>query len=104
MLFSKPSALLLLTLATSFSAVSQDKTPKYSNEFLNIGVSARALGMSNAFLATCNDVTAGYWNPSALLDMKGDMQKICTAMFTFVAMKDGKPMPHGLSFAELSQE
>lgn len=39
---------------------------KYSNEFLNIGVDAKALGMSNAVVATVNDVTAGYWNPAGL--------------------------------------
>jgi hypothetical protein len=47
---------------------------KYSNEFLQIGVSARALGMSNAFISTVDDVTAGYWNPAGLTQMKGDLQ------------------------------
>ena len=32
-------------------------------------------------------------------DMKGNSQKMCTAMFTFVAMKEGKPYPHSLSFS-----
>lgn len=32
-------------------------------------------------------------------DREGQVQKICTAMFTFVAMKDGKPFHHGLSFS-----
>jgi len=41
--------------------------PKYSNEFLSIGVGARALGMSNSNIAIVNDVTAGYWNPAGLL-------------------------------------
>jgi hypothetical protein len=45
-------------------------TPKYSNEFLNIGVGARALGMGNAQTALANDVTASYWNPAGLLDIK----------------------------------
>lgn len=35
-------------------------------------------------------------------DMKGNIEKMCTAMFTFVAMKEGKPYPHGLSFALLN--
>lgn len=48
--------------------------PKYSNEFLAIGVGARALGMSNAQVAVVNDVTAGYWNPTGLLDIKSDLQ------------------------------
>lgn len=34
-------------------------------------------------------------------DMKGNTEKMCTAMFTFVAMKEGKPYPHGLSLALL---
>ena len=39
---------------------------KYSNEFLSIGVGARAQGMGNAFIASVDDVTAGYWNPAGL--------------------------------------
>lgn len=45
---------------------STTRTPKYSNEFLKIGVGARAFGMGNAQVAAANDVTAGYWNPAAL--------------------------------------
>jgi len=48
--------------------------PKYSNEFLAVGVGARALGMGNAFTAVTNDVTSGYWNPAGLLGVKGDIQ------------------------------
>ncbi len=42
------------------------QAPKYSNEFLNVGVGARALGMSNSYITSANDVTAGYWNPAGL--------------------------------------
>ncbi len=42
---------------------------KYSNEFLKIGVGARAFGMGNAMSAVADDVTAGYWNPAGLTDM-----------------------------------
>jgi acyl-CoA hydrolase len=35
-------------------------------------------------------------------DMKGNNEKMCTAMFTFVAVKEGKPHPHGLSFSTLT--
>lgn len=48
--------------------------PKYSNEFLTIGVGARALGMSGSVVATCSDVTSGYWNPAGLVLGKGDLQ------------------------------
>ncbi|MCC6690189.1 MAG: PorV/PorQ family protein [Bacteroidia bacterium] len=47
---------------------------KYSNEFLQIGVGARALGMSNATVATVNDVTSGYWNPAGLLHLKSNIE------------------------------
>ncbi|HEY9116749.1 MAG TPA: hypothetical protein VIN11_02925, partial [Roseivirga sp.] len=45
-------------------------TPKYSNEFLAIGVGARALAMSNAMTSVVDDVTAVYWNPAALTDIE----------------------------------
>lgn len=48
----------------------QATAPKYSNEFLSIGVGARALGMGRTQSALVNDVTAGYWNPAGLLDSK----------------------------------
>ncbi|MDX1903005.1 MAG: PorV/PorQ family protein [Thermonemataceae bacterium] len=49
-------------------------SPKYSNEFLNIGVGARALAMSGAMTAATDDVTATYWNPAALLQIKSKYQ------------------------------
>ena len=45
-------------------------TRNYSNEFLNIGVDASALGMSNAVVASSNDVNSGYWNPAGLLHLE----------------------------------
>jgi hypothetical protein len=40
---------------------------KYSNEFLNIGVDAAALGMSRAVVASSRDVNSNYWNPAGLV-------------------------------------
>jgi len=48
--------------------------PKYSNEFLALGVGARAFGMSNTQTALVNDVTASYWNPAGLTRIKSDRQ------------------------------
>ncbi len=49
---------------------------KYSNDFLNLGVGARNLGMAGTAVANVSDVTAGYYNPAALLDMKDKLQLI----------------------------
>ena len=57
-----------------FSQKQSTLTPKYSNEFLAIGVGARALGMANTQTAIANDVTAGYWNPAGLLKIKEKYQ------------------------------
>lgn len=45
----------------------QVNTPKYANEFLAIGVGARAAALGNAQVAITDDVTSGYWNPAGLL-------------------------------------
>lgn len=42
----------------------------YSNEFLNIGVDAAALGVSKAVVATTNNVNASYWNPAGLVGIE----------------------------------
>ncbi len=63
---------IAIALISVLSVSSQ--TRKYSNEFLNIGVGARALGMGNAFTARVNDVTSAYWNPAGLTQMEDDFQ------------------------------
>ncbi len=61
---------ILLIITTSV----RGQAPKYSNEFLSIGVGARALGMSGAQVATVSDATAGFWNPAGLVKTRGDVQ------------------------------
>lgn len=50
------------------------QAPKYSNEFLSIGVGARGLAMSKAQVASVNDVTAAYWNPAGLTGITDNLQ------------------------------
>lgn len=64
----------LMNAQVTAQPAEDDITPKYANEFLQIGVGARALGMSLAQVATVGDVTSGYWNPAGLLGIRSDMQ------------------------------
>ncbi len=52
----------------------QSSAPKYSNEFLAIGVGARGLAMANANVAGVDDVTSGYWNPVGILGIQSNAQ------------------------------
>ncbi|TAH43253.1 MAG: PorV/PorQ family protein [Bacteroidetes bacterium] len=68
----KNTFLLCITILTGFSALSQ--APKYSNEFLSIGVGGRAMGMSGAVAASVSDATSTAWNPAGLTRLESDMQ------------------------------
>jgi hypothetical protein len=60
--------LIILLFAVTFGFAQTAR--KYSNEFMNIGVDAAALGMSNAVTASSNDVNSGYWNPAGLIGLE----------------------------------
>ncbi len=65
-LFKNSFIVFVLLSGITYSQVVRN----YSNEFLNIGVDAAALGMSKSVVATTNDVNATYWNPAGLLAIK----------------------------------
>lgn len=73
-----------------FYGHAQDATPKYSNEFLALGVGARALSMGNAQSSIVTDATSGYWNPAGLLRMSADQQLMLmhTSYFAGIANYD----------------
>ena len=58
--------ILCLICASSYAQTVR----KYSNEFMNIGVDAAALGMSNAMTSHTNNVNSGYWNPAGLVHLE----------------------------------
>ena len=64
----------LFSLLVFFSIALKAQFRKYSNEFLNIGVGARALGMGNANITSVEGVNSGYWNPAGLLKQKSDVE------------------------------
>lgn len=66
------------------------QTRKYSNEFLQIGVGSRSFGMSGAVASSVDDVTAGYWNPAGLTNMRTPTQAslMHSAYFSGIAKYD----------------
>lgn len=72
----KTKILAILLTTGALNAFGQDPStqesltnaiaPKYSNEFLAIGVGADALGLGNAVVAQTGGVMSGYWNPAGL--------------------------------------
>ncbi len=65
---------LLFIASAIFALVSSVNAQKYSNEFLSIGVGARAQAMAGAQIAQVNDATAGFWNPAGLTGVDTDLQ------------------------------
>lgn len=62
---------------------------KYSNEFMNIGVDAAAMGMSSAVVAHTNDVNSGYWNPAGLIGIEdGQVAVMHASYFANIAQYD----------------
>ena len=83
--------LAAVAAAVASPAVAQStKTPKYSNEFLNIGVGARALGMGKVQVSLADDATAGYWNPAGLTNQthKYDGVLMHSELFSGVVKND----------------
>lgn len=64
----------LLAFFVSASFLAQGQVAKYSNEFLAVGVGARAMAMGNANIVSAKDVTAGYYNPAGLLNINNKFQ------------------------------
>lgn len=66
---------LTCLLALSLVAFnSKADAPKYSNDFLSIGVGGRALGMGGAQVSSVGDATSSFWNPAGLTRIKGNLQ------------------------------
>lgn len=62
----------LLILITIVSVRAQ--APKFSNDFLNIGIGARALGMAAAVSSSTSTIYSTYWNPASLVQIESNLQ------------------------------
>jgi hypothetical protein len=71
-LYIKLAIVSLVVLSTAIT--SQAQAPKFVNEFLNIGVGARAHGMFGSVVADVDDVTAAFWNPAGLSNIEAPFE------------------------------
>ena len=67
----KQTITLLLFLAANTTAVFAQK---YSNEFLQIGIGARAQAMGHTGIALTNGAYSAYWNPAALANQTSEIE------------------------------
>ena len=80
--------LLIITFIFSIFSFAQS-VRKYSNEFMNIGVDAASLAMSNAVVASTNDVNSVYWNPAGILNLEdGQVALMHASYFANIAQYD----------------
>jgi hypothetical protein len=102
---------IIIFVLITFRGLFAVEFEKYAGEFLSLGAGSRATGMAGAYVAVANDVTAGYWNPAALIDAKPtevmfmhSKQFISSVQYNLIAasseMKDGSAI--GISFLYLT--
>ena len=73
--------LFLLIIVIFTLQISGQTLRKYSNEFMNIGVDAAALGMANAVTGHTGDVNSGYWNPAGLMNLENKQISLMHASY-----------------------
>jgi hypothetical protein len=71
----------IIFISLIFVHLNAQTVRKYSNEFMNIGVDAAALGMANALTASTNDVNSGYWNPAGLVHLEDNQFSLMHANY-----------------------
>ncbi len=91
---------LAVLILTPFITLAQDGSvaPKYSNEFLSIGVGADALGQGNAFAAQASGASSIYWNPAGLTSVNKwlDLSLMHSSYFAGIAKYDHIGIAHAI--------
>jgi len=75
------AALCLTVLLCPVQLHAQAKVGTTGAQFLELGVSARAMGMAEAFVAVADDISSAYYNPAGLTYLYGR-----EAAFTYIKM------------------
>ncbi|MCC7534044.1 MAG: PorV/PorQ family protein [Bacteroidia bacterium] len=65
--------IVIFLLLLSFAEVNA-QVYKYSNEFLSLGIGARAYGMGNSVVSSVDDVNSVFWNPAGLTEINDNIQ------------------------------
>jgi hypothetical protein len=91
--------LVLLVFLLAAPGLIWSQARKYSNAFLEIGVDARAMAMSQAVVASTHDVNAGYWNPAGLAGLESwEASAMHASYFASIAQYDylsyAQPLPN----------
>jgi len=84
--------LCLTALFLPAEVSAQAKVGTTGAQFLELGVSARAMGMAEAFTAVADDISAVYYNPAGLVSLYGK-----EATFTYITL----PADVGYSFGAI---
>jgi hypothetical protein len=94
------STFFLVLIFFQFNVFGQvDKVaPKYSNEFLSIGIGADALGLASAVVAQTSSVNSGYWNPAGLTQTNKwlDVSLMHSEYFAGIAKYDYLGLAHAI--------
>lgn len=84
---------------------------KYAGEFLTLGAGSRTSALGNSAVAIVNDVTAGYFNPSALSQIKnvqislmheGHFGNLANYNYAAFALPYNESMTYAISFVRLA--
>jgi long-subunit fatty acid transport protein len=75
---------VLLALLSPSEVSAQAKVGTTGAQFLELGVSARAMGMAEAFTAVSDDISAIYYNPAGLTSLYGR-----EVIFTYINLPAG---------------
>lgn len=68
------AAIASLSLTIGSPTANAQADVRFVNEFLNIGVGARAHGMFGSVAASVDDISAAYWNPAGLAKIESPAQ------------------------------